>query len=132
MKAQFVDRQDPRNPMNGRTLSNSAELQSALVLQRDRPPFFAELIGENGFKLLLGLGRNDGCVQFSATDGSSSYLMAVASGVEDRVGEKSFLIGGELTPVPMRYCLPFETVVDIADEFIRTGRRKADVSWEEI
>ena len=132
MKAQFFDRQDPHNPMNGRTVSNSAELQSALVLQRDRLPFFAELIGENGFKLLLGLGRNDSCVQFSATDGSSSYLMAIASGTGDRVGEKAFLINGELTAVPMRYCLPFETVVDIADEFVRTGHRKAGLSWEEI
>lgn len=132
MRSQFFDRQDPRNPANGRVITNSEELRSVLAAVRRRPPFFGELIGDNGFKLLLGLGRNEGCAQFSSADGSAPYLMAVGPSLNHRDGEVSFLIGDTPTPVPGRYCLPYEAVVDIADVFVQTGRRKSDVSWEEI
>jgi len=132
MKAQFFDRQDTANPLNGTSIESFAELQSMLESVRNRPPFFAELIGDNGFKLLLGLGTNEGCVQFSSTDGAPPYLMAVAPNPRDSIGESEFLIGDTASPVPKRYCMPYEAVVHIAAAFLQTGQRKPDVHWEEI
>jgi hypothetical protein len=132
MKTQFFDRQDPNNPANGRMVNNSAELRSILMAARKRHPFFAELIGENGFKLLLGLGGNQGSAQFSSVDGSPPYLMAIASDGDDADEASTFLISDTLTPVPKRYCLPYEAIMDIAEAFVQTGRQKPDIYWEEI
>jgi hypothetical protein len=132
VRTQFLDRQDPSSAGNGRMISNSAELRSALESVRGRPPFFVELVGENGFKLLLGLGPTEGCAQFSPADGSVPYLMAVAPSGPEQKGEASFLINDTPTPVPRCFCMPLEMVVDIADVFVNTGGRKADVAWEEI
>jgi len=68
---QFFDRQDPANSLNGVEIHDSTGLRRLLDSVRDRPPFFAELIGENGFKLLVGIGAITGCVQFSAADGAA-------------------------------------------------------------
>lgn len=132
MKTQFFDRQDPGNPMNGRAINDSMALLDVLKNVRDRPPFFAELIGDNGYKLLLGLAAAEGCVQFSAADGSPPYLMAVAPRAAESSGEISFLIGDTMSPVPKRYCLSLNQVVRIAAAFVETGIRSADVLWEEI
>jgi len=139
---QLFDRQDPTSPISGRIINNSAELRSALASVRERAPFFAELIGENGFKLLLGLGGDKGCAQFSSVAGSAPYWMAVACrGDEpseeklqspDREPQMTYLIGDTPTPVPRRYCLPFESIMNIAEAFVQTGGRTPEVSWEEI
>ena len=131
MKAQFFDRQDAANPLNGMSITNLFELRSALESVRGRPPFFAELIGDNGFKLLLGIGSDEGCAQFSSVDGAAPYLMAVSPNGEVE-GEQVFLIGDTASPVPKRYCLPSGTVEDIAATFLQTGQHKSDVPWEEI
>ena len=130
MIAQFFDRQDTANPMNGTMLDNSDELRKMLSELRSRQPFFAELIGENGYKLLLGIGFSDSCVQHSSADGSAPYLMAVA--VEAREGEVEFLIADTASPVPMRYCLSYETMVEIATHFLNSGERYPTVDWEEL
>ena len=132
MTAQFFDRQDPANPMNGATVRNSIELREMLGRLRGRQPFFAELIDENGFKLLLGIGASEGCVQFSATDGSAPYLMAVAKNAPRGAGEVEFLIGDTATPVPKRYCLPYDTMVAIAARFADSGQRDLGVDWEQV
>lgn len=132
MKVQFFDRQNAANPLNGGYVEDLAGLRNVLGSARDRPPFFAELIGDNGFKLLLGLGSTEGCVQFSSVDGAPPYLMAVTPSQRDSEGELEFLIGGTASPVPRRYCLPYGAVEDIAAVFVQNGGRKSDVSWEEI
>jgi hypothetical protein len=128
----FFDRQDPTNPRNGTAITNVAELRHAFLLPDDRAPFFAELVGENGFKLLVGIAKDEGCVQYGSTDGLPPYLMAVACNDGQRSGEMSFLIGNTETPVPLRYCLPIDTVLSIAEEFMRSGRRAPLVGWEEL
>lgn len=131
MMAQFFDRQDIDNPLNGTSITKLSELRSALKSTRGRSPFFAELIGDNGFKLLLGIGSDEGCAQFSSVDGSPPYFMAVApDGGEE--GEKVFLIGDTASPVLKRYCLPYDAIEAIAETFLQIGRRKSDVVWEEI
>jgi hypothetical protein len=131
MKAQFFDRQDETNPLNGTVLHDSSSLRDIIIRMQQRAPFLAELIGENGCALLLGLGSSDGCVQFSSTDGSPPYWMAVGSDPEG-TGEQNFLIGNTATPVPRRYCISMERVEEIATTFLASGQRALDMVWEEI
>ena len=98
--------------LNGTRVSNATELKRLLDGVRDREPFFVELVGENGFKLLLGIGVPEACVQFSPTDGSTPYLMAVVRNAPNAgEGEICFLIGDTPSPVPKRFSLPYETMV---------------------
>lgn len=132
MNAEFFDRQEQSNPLNGAKIENGGKLLKILDDLRSREPFFCELVGENSFNLLLGVGRTIGCVQYSPGDGSTPYLMAVATGEQDSDGYVEFLTADTPTPVPRRYCLSFEIVKQIAAYFIETGKRSPEVSWEEI
>jgi Immunity protein Imm1 len=131
MRAQFFDRQDVTNPLNGKVLSDSATMRNVIQGSQQRIPFLAELIGENDRKLLLGLGSSDGCVQFGASDDSPPYWMALGSNPEEE-GEQDFLIGDTATPIPRRFCLPMSTIAEIAAAFLDSGERAPDVAWEEI
>ena len=131
MKVQFFDRQDAANSLNGMSITSLSEFHSALESARGRPPFFTELIGDNGFKLLLGIGGEEGCAQFSSVDGTAPYLMAVSLDKGEE-GEQVFLIDDIASPVPKRYCLPNNIIEDIAATFLQTGQRRSDVPWEEI
>lgn len=132
MKTTFFDRQDTANSLNGKTIDSVSELREILTSGRDRSPFFAELIGENGSKLLLGLGNREGCVQFSSTSGAPPYLMVVAPDQCNSEGDLEFMIDGTASPVPRRYCVSYETMENVAAEFVRTGQRSLDTQWEEI
>lgn len=132
MKTELLDRQEASSPIDGQVVTTAAEIRRVLAMAQGRPPFFAELVGENGFKLLLGLGPREGCAQFSAADGSAPYFMAVADDREETPGDMVFLIAGTASPVPRRYCLPLDTVVRIAETFVETGQRRNDLVWEEI
>jgi hypothetical protein len=96
-----------------------------------REPFSAELVGENGCGLLLGLGSADGCVQFSSHDHEPPYLMALGSNPTEP-GELDFLIDDTATPVPRHYCIPMDKVAEIAAVFLDSGQWASDVAWEEI
>ena len=130
MRAQFFDRQHAANPLNGTTLSEPAAVREIIQSMQQRRPFLAELIGENGRKLLLGLGSGDGCAQFSSNDGSPPYLMALENNAEAE--DQDFLIGDTASPVPRRFCLPMQKVADIAAVFLYSGERASDVAWEQI
>ncbi|MCC8960153.1 hypothetical protein H8B02_44155 [Bradyrhizobium sp. Pear77] len=132
MRAQFFDRQDATNPLNETVVDGSPALRRIVNDTRQRQPFLSELVGTNGRKLLLGLGSGDGCVQFSSTDGAPPYLMAVATIEHEGGGTQEFLMGDTSTPMPRRYCLPMEKVVEIAVAFLETGERSSSVEWEEI
>jgi Immunity protein Imm1 len=132
MKTHFFDLLDNANPLNGNSIENLAELQNLLESVRDRLPFIAELIGDNGFKLTFVLGTTEGCVQFCSVELEPPYLMAVNPNLRDSEGEVEFLMGGALTPVSKRYCLHYDAFVEIAAEFVQTGERKRDVLWEEL
>jgi hypothetical protein len=136
MNVEFFDRQDERNRLNGLRISETARLielldQLQVQLQR-RTPFFYELIGENGHEILVGIDGNGGCVQYSRTDGSPPYFMALSAAPEQSEGFVEFLIGGTKTPVPSRYYLPTDAVHQIATYFQVTGERSPKISWEEI
>ncbi len=132
MKTHFFDLLDNANHLNGTSIENLAEFQNVLESVRDRLPFIAELIGDNGFKLTFVLGTTEGCVQFCSVEPEPPYLIAVNSDVRDSEEEVEFLMGGTLTPVSIRYCLPYDALVEIVAEFIQTGERKHDMLWEEL
>jgi hypothetical protein len=132
MSVEFFDRQDPLNPTNGARIDSGDDLSRLLSSFLDRKPFFCELLADNGYKQLIGVGGMIGCVQYSSSDGSPPYLMAVANDVLNAASETEFLIGSTVTPISMHYCIPFETVKHIATYFLETGKCDPSVSWEEI
>jgi hypothetical protein len=132
MKTRFFDLEDDANPLNGASVENAAELRNILESLRNRAPFIAELIGDNGFKFMFGVGITEGCVQFSSAEDDPPYLMAVNPDLRGSEGEVEFLCGGAPTPVSKRYCLPYGAFMEIVAEFVRTGERKSDALWEEI
>jgi hypothetical protein len=128
----FFDQQDESNPINGSAIADSEELLRILDSLRTRSPFLAQLFGENGYNLMVGIGGAIGCVQYSRTDGSPPYLLAVASNPIAENGDIEFLLGNTPTPISVRHILPFEKVKEIARHFRETGARSAAVSWEEV
>ena len=132
MIAQFFDRQDPHNPHNEQTITDFATLLSWLAEARGRPPFFCELLGDNGYKLLLGMSDELGCAQYSARDGSPPYMMATAHDAEPDDNYIVFLIADTDTPVPRKFCLPMTSIREVLFDFTTTGNRSTRVAWEEI
>jgi hypothetical protein len=152
MRVKFLDKEQHDNPLNGKLIDSSQELERILEQLRHRKPFGLELGGEYGFSLDICLAETCGAVQHTASDGDSAYLLAVAPGnspipltgelssyslafrVDEENGVESpeFLVGGTPTPIPMRYILPYDLVKKIAVHFLETGEREPDVSWEQI
>ncbi len=132
MIVRLLDHQDEFDGINGLAITDNDHLSRILDSLRTRKPFFAELFGEHGYKLLIGIGGTVGCVQYSRSDGDLPYLMAVASKPTSEEGHIEFLAGNTPTPVSMRYILPFEEVKEIASYFRETSARSAKVLWEEI
>ena len=133
MIVRFFDRQDSSNVLNGDVITSVEALAEILDGLRERDPFFCELIGDRT-KLLVGIGGEIGCAQFSATDGDPPYLMATVSDFSSTVDEEfiEFLAGDTPSPVPNRYALPMDVTCAIAKYFLETGERSKAVSWEEI
>jgi hypothetical protein len=131
LKIRFFDRQDASNPLNGETFDRPEPLLDVLKRFANRKPFFCELVGQNGFNLLVGVGTL-GCAQYSPGDGSLPYLMAVAPDTSPRQEVVEFFTGGTPSPVPGRYALPFSLVAEIVVCFQETGGLSKSVSWEEI
>ena len=132
MNAVFHDLQDSSSSFDRTTIRDRNELLSLLDSFDDREPFGCELLGENGFKLTLGIGKNVGFVQHSPSDGDTPYLLAVSGETHFVQRYVEFFVGDTPTPIPQRFCLPFEIVKQIAGYFIETGERWPGVSWEEV
>jgi hypothetical protein len=130
MKAVFNDLQDYSSELDGATVHNRSELFRILDGARDRNPFGCELLGENDYKLTLGIGKHVGFVQHGRSDGDTPYLVAVSPSEYEVDAE--FLVGDTPSPIPRRFCLPFEIVKEIAAYFIESGERSPAVAWEEI
>jgi Immunity protein Imm1 len=132
MIVRIYDYQDQTSSLNGLTLTNDDQLLQVLESARTRQPFFAGLIGENGYELLIGIAGSFGCAQYSRSDGEPPYLVAVSSARIIAHDHFEFLAGNTPTPISSRYILPFEKVKKIASYFRATGARSTDVSWEQI
>ena len=124
--------QESLNPLNGTVISSPVELLKILDGLRSRPPFFLQLVGNNGYKLDIGIGRTHGYAQFSPNDGNPPYLMAKAPNGAAPSEDLEFLAGNTPTPIDKRYCLPWKLVVQVAAHFIETGKRSTQISWKEF
>jgi hypothetical protein len=131
MSVKFFDKQDLLNPSNGANIDGQ-DLSKLLASFSNRKPFFLELFAANGYKLLVGVGRDTGCVQYSSIDGKPPYLMAVASTGQANEAEIDFLIEDTITPISTHFCIPFQMVKQITSYFAETGKPDPSVSWEEI
>lgn len=133
MNVTFYDRDDAQNCLNGTVICDDNQLYRILTLQstQDRLPFFCELIGENEFCLLIGVGRI-GCAQYSRCDGMPPYLMAVSNERSSQDGCNEFFFAEIPTPVRAQFCMPFHVVLEIARYFRETGGAYPAISWEEI
>jgi hypothetical protein len=131
MKVRYDNQQDDLDPMNGGVFSDQEKLIELLDSRRNDPPFAARLSGDNGFELMIGIGGDVGCVQYSHSNGDLPYLMAVPPGPQPS-GDVEFLMGGTATPIPARYILSFDELKKVVLYFLETGDRINAVSWEAI
>jgi hypothetical protein len=131
MNITFFDQEDQASVLNGIVISDHSRLFQILSNMQDRPPFICELVGENGYCLLVGIG-NVGWVQHSRCDGKLPYLVAVARKGEQGAVYHEFLCGGTPTPIHARYCMPFDEVMEIVSYFQETGEAYPGISWQEI
>jgi hypothetical protein len=132
MRVEFYDLENKSNPLNGSTFDSHAELLVALKSLRTTKPFFCELVGENGRNLMVGVGAELGCAQYSSADGGPPCLVAV-SPVEN-AGPNQFLkffAGGQPSEVPARHGLQRDVLYSVAGDFLRTGEPSPLVLWEE-
>lgn len=128
----FFDRQDKQNELNGTVISDPNSIIAFLDSLKTRPPFFCELICENGYTLLVGIGSHCGCSQYSLTDGCPPYLIAISKRPSEVSDYTDFLMADTPTPIAARFCLPVETTQKVASHFVLTGKRYQEVEWEEI
>ncbi len=79
----------------------------------------------------LGVGLPYGFVQFSKT-GDPPYLVASANGETNLDDEMEFDSNGTPTPIPRRFCMPYDRVVDIIISFFINHEMPHFSKWEEI
>ncbi len=127
----FFDRDDEESCLNGTIIKDNARLFQILEGLRTRLPFFCELMGENGFCLLIGIGEV-GCAQYSRCDGRTPYLMATIKHQRPDGTHSKFLMAGTSTPISGSYCLPFDCIREIAGHFRQTGAAHPAYVWEAI
>ncbi len=132
MAVRFLDLRNPPDATGGAVLEGSSGLLTRLGETLHLDPFFVELIADNGFKLLLGIGVAVGCVQHSAADGSPPYRMAMTRQSAAQTGHVAFLFEGTPTPVPARYCMSREEALAVAGHFVDTGECFPGVDWDEV
>jgi len=132
MRITPLDMEDSSSPWNGRQIDQQTDLEELLEESQQKRPFLLELEGENGFKLIIGIGGPLGCVQFSAANGNPPYLMAATKSTQEEELDVEFLAGGTPTPIPMHRCFPFEMVKKLVFRFFEHGDRSPEVQWEEV
>lgn len=130
----IFDREGNGSDLDGVVIRDTDQLFQLLDRFASRAPFVCELVGENGYDLLVGIGAR-GFAQYSRTDGSPPYLVAVApseAGREESADEIEFVMGGTATPIPIHNCMPFHHVREIGRHFLETGHVHPGFTWEEV
>jgi hypothetical protein len=64
--------------------------------------------------------------------GQSNPYLAAEGDAKKGVKSPEFLCGNTLSPIPTRYCLPYDLVKQVALYFLETGDRSPNIGWEEI
>ncbi|WP_437945365.1 Imm1 family immunity protein [Sorangium sp. So ce296] len=130
MNANFCDYEDPSNPLNGRRLAPTEILEALRSLQ-GREPFICSLETDSG-TLLVGVGRELGCVQFTPANGGPPYLMATTGSTVKDNEFVEFLSGGTPSPISRRHCLPWQLVESAVADFLDQGVVPQNLHWEEV
>jgi hypothetical protein len=113
-------------------IESEEALRGLLGIMCKREPFYAELVGDNGLKVLLGIGPIWGAAQFSPADGTPPYLMAVSRSPLRNQGDVCFLAGDECTPVPDEFVVRSGDMCRIACHFFMSGKQHPEFDWKEI
>jgi hypothetical protein len=132
MNVLYANQQDDSDPINGTVIAESVQLLALLESKRKNAPFFARFSGDNGFEIMVGIGGEVGCVQYSRSDGKRPYLMAVSADPPMRNGYVEFLAADTPTPCAARYIIRFDEVKKVALYFLQTGERSDTVSWQAL
>ncbi len=128
MKVQFVD--FSLEPRPEKTFETVDELSAFLRQLKSEEPSAGELIGNNGFKLTVGIDNAIAFAQYSSTDGEPPYLVALTN--KPTISEcHEFMVTGTPTEVDGKCCLPFEEFEKVVIDFMQTGSRSALVQWED-
>jgi hypothetical protein len=128
----YFNNQDELDPMNGKTITESAILANLLDSRRQDKPFLADLCGDNGFQIMIGIGGDASCVQYSRMDDKPPYLMAVSTQPPMKRGYVEFLVENTPTAIAARYIVTFEQMKKIALHFLETGERSDLISWQSL
>lgn len=133
MKIRYVNEDDKSDPLSGSIMIDAANLIQLRDERRNGAPFNADLIGDNGFELMIEIAGDLVCVQYIRSDGEPPYLMAVSPRpLTVEAGYVEFLSGGTPTPVAACYIISFDELKQIACHFLNTGGRSDAVSWHEF
>lgn len=90
----------------------------------------AELRGENGYRLVIGINGEVAFAEYSSQDGEPPYLVAVSPTAVIK-GTHIFLVTNEGTEIDGRHCLAFPVFAEVVRRFIETGERAEIVEWED-
>jgi hypothetical protein len=132
MNVRFVNQQDERDFMNRTLIAESEQLSELLDKRRKNAPFIADLFGDNGFQLTIGIGSGIGFAQYRRENGELPYLVAVPAQRRVKSRHVEFLINNTPTPIPRRFILTFDEMKQVALHFLETGEPSDVVSWEAI
>jgi hypothetical protein len=132
MKVRYLNYQTESDSMNGAVITDEAKVAELLNGRRNQPPFLAELAGDNGFQIMMGIGRDLCCVQYSPANGKAPYLMAVSFHPPMKTGYVEFLTANTPTAIASRYIISFDELKVIAFNFLKTGERSGEMLWQEL
>lgn len=132
MIVRYKNQQDDSDPMNDVAITCRRQLSDLLQARRNNAPFLARLSGESGFEIMIGIGGQVGCVQYSRSDGSRPYLMAHSPNPPLKGGDVEFLTANTPTSVPAAEIISFEELKEIVLHFLETGERSSSVFWEAL
>lgn len=130
MRVTFTDLQDQMYSLNGTVIKDDKRLLQIMDGLVARDPFAFELACDNGYYLMVGMGGPVGSVEYCHCEAKISCLSAMTIESKHKTGYIDFLAGNTPTPIPARYCIPFELVKHIAAYFLNTGERSPAASWE--
>lgn len=125
----FRDFEEAANPLNGCRI---VDVETLLRSARGRLPFVAELEGDHGFKLTVGIGEKFGTVQHSQVDGDVPYWGALGASGAFSGDPVAFACGGQPAEIDSQFLLKPEEFIAICRHFAETGGRLESFQWEEI
>jgi hypothetical protein len=113
------------------TISTEQELRKMLENLRQHDPGLVDLVSPAGDCLMIGVGGEHACAQFTQVSGNPPYLMARGP-ADDYDSHIEFARGGTPTPIPLAYILSFSRMVDIAVDFFLNEHLPTTTEWEEV